>query len=332
MHVSSSSPIVDDKIVIDLVRKQVELLELDHKSWIIEGFPRTKLQALSLQKAGIIPDRFILLNVERDRSVAQLKKTLQPFESIYGKEEIERMTQNSMNEYDLHTRAVRSAFNHFIYDYNAVGRSQADVANDIARMLRIKFKSSGPTRPARVILLGPPGSGRATQAKAIGERFGLVYVCTRRLLKHEVARGTPAGKSIQRCINEGTTVPDQIVGPLVEQRLKQTDCRVSGWILDGFPQSEEQINFLKSIKIKPSLVCVFEQPEKTCIERLSHRRVDTETGDVVDISKVSPSPEQAERLVQMKEDTEDMVKKRYSFWNQAVPRIEDAFKKVLLTI
>jgi DNA replication protein DnaC len=102
------------------------------------------------------------LNVERERSIAQLKKTLSPFESIYGKEEIERMTQNSMNEYDLHTRAVRSAFNHFIYDYNAVGRSQADVANDIARMLRIKFKSSGPRRPARVILLGPPGSGRAT--------------------------------------------------------------------------------------------------------------------------------------------------------------------------
>jgi hypothetical protein len=65
---------------------------------------------------------------------------------------------------------------------------------------------------------------------------------------------------------------------------------------------------------------------------LSHRRVDTETGDVVDISKVSPSSEQAERLVQMKEDTEGMVKKRYAFWNQAVPRIEDAFKKVLLTI
>ena len=64
---------------------------MDHKSWIIEGFPRTKVQALSLQKNGIIPDRFILLNVERDRSIAQLKKTLSPFESIYGKEEIDRM-------------------------------------------------------------------------------------------------------------------------------------------------------------------------------------------------------------------------------------------------
>ena len=220
-----------------------------------------------------------------------------------------------MNEYELHIKNVRTAFNHFIFDYNAFERSQADVANDIARMLRIKFKSSGPKRPARVILLGPPGSGRSTQAKAIGDRFGLVYVCTRRLLKHEVSRGTPAGKAIQKCIDEGTIVPDQYIAPLIEQRLKQTDCKVNGWILDGFPQTEEQINLLKSMKIKPSLVCVFEQPEKACIDRLSHRRVDTQTGDVVDISKVSPSPEQAERLVQMKEDTEEMVKKRYAYWN-----------------
>lgn len=63
------------------------------------------------------------------------------------------------------------------------------------------------------------------------------------------------------------------------------------------------------------MVCVFEQPEKASIDRLSHRRVDTQTGDVIDISKVSPSPEIAERLVQMKEDTEEMVKKRYAYWN-----------------
>ena len=89
---------------------------------------------------------------------------------------------------------------------------------------------------------------------------------------------------------------------------------------------------MKSLKIKPSLVCMFEQPEHVCLERLAHRRVDTETGDVVDISKVSPSPEQAERLVQVKEDTEEMIKRRYAYWNQSVPRIEDAYKKVLLTI
>ncbi len=86
------------------------------------------------------------------------------------------------------------------------------------------------------------------------------------------------------------------------------------------------------MKIKPSLVCVFEQPEMVCIDRVCHRRIDPETGDMIDLSQVVPSPEQAERLLQLKEDTEETVKRRYEIWNQYVPRIEDSFKKVLLII
>jgi adenylate kinase family enzyme len=135
---------------------------MDHVSWIIEGFPRTKVQALALQKSGHIPDRFILLNIGREQSIAKLKQTLQPFESIYGSAQIEKMANASMDEYELHLKGVKSAFKDFIYEYEAAGRTQADVANDIARMLRIRFKSNGPRRPAKVILLGPPGSGRST--------------------------------------------------------------------------------------------------------------------------------------------------------------------------
>lgn len=135
---------------------------MDHVSWIIEGFPRTKVQALALQKSGHIPDRFILLNINREQSIVKLKQTLQPFESIYGSEQIQKMANASMDEYEMNLNGVKSAFKDFIYEYEASGRSQADVANDIARMLRIRFKSNGPRRPARVILLGPPGSGRST--------------------------------------------------------------------------------------------------------------------------------------------------------------------------
>ena len=81
-------------------------------------------------------------------------------------------------------------------------------------------------------------------------------------------------------------VPNNIITPLIENRLKQTDCRVNGWILDGYPQTIEQVNHFKELKIKPSLVCVFEQSEEACIERLSKRRVDFENGQVTDIDKV----------------------------------------------
>lgn len=110
-----------------------------------------------------------------------------------------------------------------------------------------------------MILLGPPGSGRSTQAEYISKKFGLVHICTRTLLKNEISKETAVAKIIKMCIDEGRMVPDNQVLPLVEARLKQTDCKVNGWILDGFPQSEAQINLLKNLRIKPNLVCVFEQ-------------------------------------------------------------------------
>ncbi len=63
---------------------------------------------------------------------------------------------------------------------------------------------------------------------------------------------------------------------------------MSGWVLDGFPQSEEQINLLKEMKIKPSLVCVFEQAEDVCVSRVSKRRIDGQTGQVVEMDKFVP--------------------------------------------
>ena len=85
-------------------------------------------------------------------------------------------------------RGVKTAFKGFIYEYETGEKDQNEVANDLARMLRIRYKNDAPRRPPRVILLGPPGSGRSTQAKIISKRFGLVHVCTRVLIKAEIVR------------------------------------------------------------------------------------------------------------------------------------------------
>lgn len=188
--------LVDDHVVIDLVKKQVEQFEKENHSWVIEGFPRTKTQALALQKVGIIPDRFILLNVNEDTSIAKIKYNLIQSYTSYHVDEIEGVAHQALEEYKLNIKGVKSSFNNFIYEYDEVGKSQSEVANDLARVLRIRFKSNAPRRPPRVILLGPPGSGRSTQAKKLSQRFGLVYVCTRSLLKYEISKNTPAGKAI----------------------------------------------------------------------------------------------------------------------------------------
>jgi DNA replication protein DnaC len=145
----------------------------------------------------------MLLNIDRETSIAKLKSTLLHQGHFSGTSDLERTAEAQLRDYEHNIQGVKDAFNSFIYEYNAVGRNQAEIANDLARILRIRFKSNGPRRPARVILLGPPGSGRSHQAQALSERFGLVYVCSRRLLKNEINSGSKAGKEIQKAIDEG---------------------------------------------------------------------------------------------------------------------------------
>ena len=182
-------------------------------------------------------------------------------------------------------------------------------------------------------MVGPPGSGKTTQADAISKSFGLVHICIRSLILNEVRKNPVAAKPIALCIEEGRIVPDNILLPIVEKRLSQTDCKLNGWILDGFPQNESQINLLNSLKIKPSLVCVFEMTEEQCYGRLSNRKVDSETGDLYDISISPPQYEDvASRLVDSTQDTKEIIKHRWIMFNETYPRVEDAYKKFIITV
>jgi len=108
---------------------------------------------------------------------------------------------------------------------------------------------------------------------------------------------------------------------------------VNGWILDGFPQTDSQINLLKSLKIRPSLVCLFEQVEEESIRRLSNRRIDPQTGAYYNLEILPPKEEAvAARLIELHEDKDSTVRKRYEIWNTQVSNIEEAFKSMLLNV
>jgi adenylate kinase len=87
-------------------------------------------------------------------------------------------------------------------------------------MLKLRYKMDSPLRPPRIVINGPPGSGRTSQAEALSQTFGLVNVCVKDLLRAEVHNNPENGKIIAHCIDTGEDVPDHIVNPLVENRLK----------------------------------------------------------------------------------------------------------------
>jgi len=126
----------------------------------------------------------------------------------------------------------------------------------------------------RLILLGPPGAGKGTQAQRLVERYGIVQLSTGDMLRAAVAAGTPVGRKAKDIMDRGELVPDDVVVAIVSDRVDQQDAK-AGFILDGFPrtvpQAEALDRMLAERRMPLDLVLALEVPEKTLVERLSAR-------------------------------------------------------------
>jgi SpoVK/Ycf46/Vps4 family AAA+-type ATPase len=109
-----------------------------------------------------VPDKFIILKVSEEASMKKLKENLLNGPTTLIGDELITQAKECLSEYDLHMRGVNDAYKQFIFEFDAIGKPQSDVANELGKMLKLRFKSNAPRRPPRVLLLGPPGSGCQT--------------------------------------------------------------------------------------------------------------------------------------------------------------------------
>jgi len=146
----------------------------------------------------------------------------------------------------------------------------------------------------RVVLLGPPGAGKGTQAKWLQERFEACQVSTGDILRKAVAEQTPLGKQAAAYINRGALVPDSLIVDLVAERLKEKDCD-KGFVLDGFPRTISQAESLEEIlkKMRLALDCVLsvQVPHRVIVERLAGRRTCKGCGALYHLTLDPPSKE-----------------------------------------
>ena len=251
---------------------------------------------------------------------------------VFG-EMADEIAEKMYQEHQINMNAVNETFNQFIYKMDCAEKAQNEVANDLARMLRIRHRNNAPRRPPKVLIIGPPGSGRSTQAQLIADAFGLVNVSPQKILKAEAERNPPIKIKLQEAAENGTQIPDEIILRLVDERIRQSDCRINGWIIDGFPETESQVNLLKSMRIKPNLVCMFEQSIDESINKLQARRIDPMTGELFNTETNPPKFEsQNLRLQRLPGDAEDLVRKRYHAWSENITMLEENYKNCLLSV
>ena len=271
---------VEDEIAIELVMKQIDEFEKEKKSWIIEGFPRTREQALELAKRNFILDKFVLIDVDDSTTLDRLSDTLKSEEEggLTDMGEILRLSQRAIKEYKYHIEGVKEIIQgNNISVVDASGkRDQQVVLEDIARLLKLKPAQHIPKRAPRILLCGPPGSGRTLQAAKIAEKYQLVHVAS--MEKNEINKKTEEGKRLRAAIKKGQSIPDDILGPAIKERIDKEDCQINGWIMEGFPASKSQIALLLGMGVDPSHVIILEINDSKIYERLEHRRYDSLTG------------------------------------------------------
>jgi adenylate kinase len=140
---------------------------------------------------------------------------------------------------------------------------------------------------ARVVLLGPPGAGKGTQAKLLQEEFGAVQISTGDILRKAVVDQTPLGKEASGYINSGALVPDALIVNLVAERLKEKDCE-KGFVLDGFPrtipQAESLDEILKKMGLNLNCVLSVQVPHDVIVERLAGRRTCRQCGGLCHVT------------------------------------------------
>ena len=176
----------------------------------------------------------------------------------------------------------------------------------------------------RVVLLGPPGAGKGTQAKLLREQFEVCQVSTGDILRKAVAEETPLGREAGQYIKRGDLVPDSIIVKLVAERLKEKDC-AQGFILDGFPRTIPQAQSLDEILEQTGLglhaVLLVEVPQRIVVERLAGRRTCKDCGALYHVNFNPSSREHVcdrcgGELAQRDDDREETIRARLQVYEK----------------
>lgn len=179
----------------------------------------------------------------------------------------------------------------------------------------------------RLILLGPPGAGKGTQANLIKEKFGIPQISTGDMLRAAVSAGTPLGQEAKKIIDSGKLVSDNICIGLVKDRIAKPDCS-RGFLLDGFPRTIPQAEAMKEAGIDVDYVVEIDVPDEEIVKRMSGRRVHLASGRTYHVLYNPPKTPgrddiSGEALIQREDDSEETVKKRLEVYHsQTRPLID----------
>lgn len=187
----------------------------------------------------------------------------------------------------------------------------------------------------KIVLLGPPGAGKGTQAKSISNRYSIPHISTGDIFRSNISENTPLGVEAKKYMDNGQLVPDEVTINMVKDRLQQDDCK-NGYLLDGFPrtvhQAEALQEFLQERQEKIDTALLIEVPMNFILERMTGRRVCPSCGASYHM-KFNPTKTQGKcdvcgsDVIQRKDDSEETVNERLDVYQRQTQPLIDFYKE-----
>ncbi|KAG7214278.1 hypothetical protein INR49_023198 [Caranx melampygus] len=236
-----------DELLIKLVQQRLS------EGWVLEGIPQTRLQALGLQQL----ESCLNIRLPSHLHLAADDVIAQRLERGQALSEQQRLAE--LQRFCCEVTGLKSAYQHVLKVVNG-DQPHTDIYQQVLAFIRTRHRSRTP----RILLFGPPGSGKSLQARLLSEKYKMV----------DAADGSSLGEEIQPYLDDGRPVPDALVLKVLDQRLSRLDCSCRGWILHGFPRDLQQAQGLQEGPHLPNRVFFLELTDDVCVERLSLRATD----------------------------------------------------------
>jgi len=261
---------VPSEMLVKLLHEKLYSSDCTARGWVLEGFPSGATQTRAMLAAGLLPKTVIQLSLSDEEVVRRLTgRRVDPEanqvyhvtdspapDGIAGRlvqrpEDTEARVEERLSLYRDAMGGAAPLFNKVLKDIDIEGKSEAAVLEEVLPYISTEVPTKAPRGCPRVLLLGGPGSGKEALAAAMAERFGAKLVSALELMQAAVLSGSPLGRHAKPYLDKGIPeeVPDEVLMPLVAQRLDSEDIRKVGFVMVGVPQISSQAAALKKMGV-----------------------------------------------------------------------------------